>query len=420
MAEFVKSSLLEEFKLPEITHEALKSQLVKINKTHSVKRTTSYANLPLDEKLKVIEKSVYKELGRYKGFVRVIYTADELNKYIDKAIEKNYLAFDTETNNSLDPLTCKLMGLCLYIPNTRPVYVPINHCKPGTDELLQNQVTEEEARKALLRIKDSNTRVVYHNGKFDIRVIYNTLGFYMPIWWDTMLAAQLLNENEKAALKVQFKNHIDPTIGSYSIEKLFTGVSYAWVDPEVFSLYAAIDAYDTYKVQQYQQDIFKQSDMQKLYRLFLDIEVPVTLIVAQMEDVGISIDLDFVNRLNNKYHKNIDETLDNLNEILRPYSKLIKSYQEKGELDNPLNFNSPSQLQILLYDIMKTPTINGVASTDKETLALLNTPFTKELLKYRHFMGAYSLTVFITSKMLLLQQGSSSILFLESSRTAFL
>lgn len=384
MPKFVKSSFLEEFELPSVSHETLKSEIAKIKTTHTVSaKNKSISNLSLEERLRLIEEEVYKTLGRYKGFVEVIYDIDTLNKYIDKAISVDYLAFDTETNNSLDPLTCKLMGLCLYIPNTKPVYVPINHCEPGTDILLKDQVTEEQARDALMRLK--NTRIIYHNGKFDIRVIYNTLGFYLPIWWDTMLAAQLLDENERAALKFQFKNHVDPTIEYYNIEKLFTGIPYAWVNPEVFALYAAIDAYDTYKLQQYQEKIFNEDDMTRLYNLFRNIEVPVTSIVAKMEDTGISIDLDFVNKLNDKYHRGLDKALDNLNSLLEPYRYKIEHYQEKGELDNPLNFNSPPQLQIILYDILGAPMKDGEKPTDKNTLKSLGTPFTKTLLDYRHY-----------------------------------
>lgn len=381
-----KSTLLDDFELPEISHETIKSQLVKITKTHTVEKSkVSYANLPLDEKLKIIERDVYKTLGRYKGFVKVIYDVNSLNSYIDRAINIDCLALDTETNKSIDPLTCKIMGLCLYIPNTKPVYVPINHCVPGTNERLKNQITEEQARECLLKLKEKNTKIIYHNGKFDIRVVNNTLGFYLPIWWDTMLAAQLLNENERAGLKPQFKKYVDPTIGTYDIEKLFIGVPYEWVDPEIFALYAATDAYDTYKLQQCQLKQFKQEGMEKLYNLFLNVEVPVTLVVAEMEDTGISIDLDFVSKLNYKYHKNMDKALNTLNELILPYSDIILNYQEAGKLDTPLNFNSSSQLQILLYDILKTTPLNESKSTDKATLKELNTPFTKALLEYRHY-----------------------------------
>ena len=385
MANYVKTSLLDDFELPEISHEAIKQRLVKIGKTHSVQqKQVSYANLPLEEKLKIIETEVYKTLGRYKGFVKVIHDAETLNRYINKAISVDYLAFDTETNNSLDPLTCKVMGLCLYIPNTKPAYVPINHCKPGTEELLPNQVTEQEAKDALMRLKD--TKIIMHNGKFDIRVINNTLGFYMPIWWDTMLAAQLLDENERAGLKPQYKKYVDPTIGTYNIEKLFAGVPYAWVNPEVFALYAAIDSYDTYLLQQNQYDRFSQPGMENMFKLFSTIEVPVTLIVAKMEDDGIDLDMDFVTKLNNKYHAGLDKAISSMENYLDIYKTFIQMYQAEGKLDTPLNFNSTPQLQTLLYDILKIPPLEGVGrATDANTLESLNNEFVNYLLDYRHF-----------------------------------
>jgi DNA polymerase I-like protein with 3'-5' exonuclease and polymerase domains len=386
MSEFVKVSLLDDFEIPVVTHNAIKEQLVKIGKSHSVKRTKNVQDLPLTERLKLIESEVYKVLGRYKGFVKVIDNAIDLERYIDKAISVGYLALDTETNNSLDPLTCKIMGLCLYIPNTKPVYVPINHCKPNTDILLENQVSESDVIRILGKLSDDNCKIIYHNGKFDIRVIYNTLGMYLPIWWDTMLAAQVLDENDRAGLKPQFKKYIDPTIGTYNIEKLFAGIPYAWVSPEIFALYSAIDAYDTYKLQQHQESLFTAPGMENNFKLFRDIEVPVTLIVAKMEDAGLDIDMEFVGKLNAKYHKGMDESMERLNEALKPYEKKIRTYQLNGKLDSPLNFNSSAQLQILLYDVIKVEPLEDYGrSTDKTTLKLLNIPFTKALLDYRHY-----------------------------------
>lgn len=383
---FVKASLLDDFEIPEITHETIKQQLIKVGKSHNVVKKENYANLPLEEKLKVISKEVYKALGRYKGFVKCIYSYEELNKYIDKANGTGYITLDTETNNSLDPVTCKIMGLCLYIPNTRPVYVPINHCQPGTEIKLENQVTEEQAMICLKRAVDAGTKFIYHNGKFDIRVCKNTLGFYLPIYWDTMLAAQVLDENERAGLKLQFKNHIDPTIGSYNIEKLFTGIPYAWVDPEVFALYAAIDAYDTYKLYLHQKEIFEQPGMENIYKLFSTIEIPVTLVVAKMEDDGIPLDAEFAEKLNQKYKKGLAESEATMSSILEPYQSRIAVYQANGKLNTPVNFSSAPQLQIVLYDILNIkPLEEGGRATDKDTLKRLKHPFTEALLEYRHY-----------------------------------
>ena len=385
MSEYKKFSFLDDFDIPVITHDAVKQQLVRLGKTHTAKTRKSFDGMPLEDRLKHISNEVNKVLGRYKRFIRVIRDESEFNRYIDKAIECGYLSFDTETNNSLDPLTCKLMGLCCYIPNTKPVYVPLNHTRPNTDELLENQVSEECVKNAFNRLKDSNAKIIYHNGKFDIRVCFNTMGVYLPIWWDTMIAAQLLNENELARLKYQYKVHVDPTIGSYNIEKLFTGLPYAWVDPEVFALYAAIDAFDTYVLQQQQQAIFEQDGMENLYKLFKTIEVPIVSVVAKMEDDGICLDTNFLNKLTEKYSIEKERALRDLERIIKPYRQQIRYYQDLGKLDTPVNFESASQLNIVLYDILKTPVPESGKSTDKQTLQSLKTPFTEAILEYRHY-----------------------------------
>ena len=158
MAEFRKASLLDDFEVPVITNDAIRLQLVKLGKTHAVKKKESISSMPLDDRLDYITKEVYKVLGRYRGFVKVIRTDDELRAYIDRAIEIDYLSFDTETNNSLDPLTGKLMGLCMYLPNTKPVYVPMSHCVPGTDIRLENQVSDECVKECFQELKDHNTK----------------------------------------------------------------------------------------------------------------------------------------------------------------------------------------------------------------------------------------------------------------------
>ena len=385
MAEFRKASLLDDFEVPVITNDAIRLQLVKLGKTHAVKKKESISSMPLDDRLDYITKEVYKVLGRYKGFVKVIRTDDELRAYIDRAIEIDYLSFDTETNNSLDPLTGKLMGLCMYLPNTKPVYVPMNHCVPGTDIRLENQVSDECVKECFQELKDHNTKLVYHNGKFDIRFCYNTMGVYLPIWWDTMIAAQMIDENEQAKLKIQYKNHVDPTIGSYNIEKLFTGLPYAWVDPEIFALYAAIDAYDTYKLQQIQEEYFKQKGNDRLYKLFSEVEVPIVLVTSKMEDDGICLDVDYVNKLDAKYEKGLNEASIKMNEILAPYENELKRYRMLGQLDDPINYESPIQLKIVLYDVLKIKPLDEKQSTDKNALKAIDHPFTKALLAYRHY-----------------------------------
>jgi hypothetical protein len=77
--------------------------------------------------LSVIKTNVLKILGKQKQNTLVIRTREELDQYIDTVIADGFCAVDTETNNSLDPITCKLMGLCLYSPGQKQAYIPVNH-----------------------------------------------------------------------------------------------------------------------------------------------------------------------------------------------------------------------------------------------------------------------------------------------------
>ena len=63
-----------------------------------------------------------------------------------------------------------------------------------------------------------------HNGKFDYEVIKCTCGCVLDVYWDTEIAARILDENELAALKKQYILHIDSTQEKYDITHLFEDI----------------------------------------------------------------------------------------------------------------------------------------------------------------------------------------------------
>ena len=83
-------------------------------------------------RLEEIKEDVIKVLGKYKASMCTITDIEKFHNYVSSCIEADIVAIDTETNNSLDPLTCKLMGLCLYAPGLKAAYVPVNHRDPET------------------------------------------------------------------------------------------------------------------------------------------------------------------------------------------------------------------------------------------------------------------------------------------------
>ena len=143
--------------------------------------------ISIGQRLALITKNVFRVLGKYRKNVVVIKTKQQFDEYIDAAIKSGRIDIDTETNNSLDPVTCKLAGLCLYYPSGMQAYIPVNHRDPYTKERLAWQLTEQDCKEELQRVIDSKIFKIMHNGKFDYEVIKETCDIEVAPDADTMI-----------------------------------------------------------------------------------------------------------------------------------------------------------------------------------------------------------------------------------------
>ena len=377
----------DDFVIPE-TKKVAKKIAKKISEpkdpSQVVTKAVKSKTLSIKEKLSIIRENVLKILGRYKENTLVIRDREDLTDYINKAIENGIIAVDTETNNSLDPITCKLMGPCLYTPGLKQAYIPINHVNPDTLERLDWQLTEKDIAEELARLDEHNVKIVMHNGKFDYQVIKCTCDVALKIYWDTMIGAKVLDENEKSAgLKQQYIDKIDSTQEKYSIDHLFEDIEYALVDPEIFALYAAQDANMTLKLYEWQKEKFELVGHERLYNMFKTVEMPLVEVIAEMEMRGLEVDLEYAELLSAKFHKRLDildvkisDELNKLKSKIDAWRKTedanfhplatkaskdgtFKEQKSKNEqLEDPINLASPTQLAILFYDILNCPPVN--------------------------------------------------------------
>lgn len=411
------------------------NKLNKKSKKFEVEKKVNISKLDRQDKIAYISAEVNRILGKYKEDTIVIYSKQELNDYIAKANKNKEIAIDTETNNSLDYMTCSLMGACLYTPGLKQAYVPVNHVD-DFDNRLTNQLTEEDIKDAFGKI-ESSTLKIFHNGKFDLQVIYKTCGIMLKDDWDTMIASQLLDEEAPAGLKSQYISRIDSSIEKYDIESLFKKEQYAIFPPELFALYAATDSYMTYKLYKWQLAEMEKSP--RLFSLFKTVEMPVLEVVTHMELDGVCIDKEYASRLSVKWHKKQDKLSKELSQELDKYVPAIELWKKtkdanihpvsnktarkqedlakgivldgkkyfyledlpkgtvldeklysvkKSKLEQfqwPLNYSSPTQLAIFIYDILKAPVIDkdSPRGTGEDVLKLLDFPFCKLLLDLR-------------------------------------
>ena len=380
-------------------------------KVKTVKDTIKSKSVSVEEKVKLIIDNVYSILGHYKDNTTCITNYDDLVNYIKAGNKQGVIAIDTETNNSLDPITCKLMGPCLYVPGEKNAYVPVNHVDLYTRERLDYQLTEEQINSALSLI-EPGTVCIFHNGKFDYQVIKCTTNYTCRIDWDTMIGAKVLDENElSAGLKQQYISKIDPDQEKYNIEHLFEKMEYAIFPPEVFALYAATDAYMTYKLYLWQKEQFELDSNKGIYSLFKELEMPLVTVIAEMEMTGMNVDQYYAGRLSAKYHTLLDDVDKKIEaELLllkptinewrlskdandHPLTKAGKPGKSKSEqLEDPINLGSPTQLAILFYDVLKAPCVSKKSprGTGEEQLKAiddkLHIPIVNLLLQRREYV----------------------------------
>ena len=356
------------FDVPKRADREQDRQIANKSKAKTKKAPTTVKGSGLLSKIIRIQEVVDKYLGKYKEEYRVITKKHELAEYIQFANSSGIIAIDTETTG-LDPMLDKIVGLCLYSPNQKAVYVPINHVSYITNERADNQLIEAEVADELSKL---TAKVIMFNAKFDIRVIRNQLNVYLTCYWDCYLASRLMNENEphKGLKDLHSKYVLNGKEDEFSFSGLFKDVQADKVPVNTFYLYAAHDAIVTYELYEYQKqylyydptcDATDRNGMNGVSWVFFNIEMPCVEVVCDMEDNGIELDLEYSKTLSERYRKLLEERTEHFYEVLDNYTAQIESFVKTHvnvKLDDPINIASTSQLAILFYDILDTEPVD--------------------------------------------------------------
>ena len=358
--------------LPEIngnTREVNKRLIDKAKKPNKSKRKTVRAGVSnkqtLAAKMQAVLSVVTKELKPDES-LQLITTPKEFSAYIMECVKNGIVAVDVEAS-SLNTLTCELAGIGLYTPGQKAVYVPLAH-KTTNEEYLNENLDKEVVEKGFKVLCVNRVKTVFHNAKYDIKVLNNQLlGYLLTPYWDTMLASNFLNENEIHKLKTLWDKYCNKTSEkSSSFDDLFDKIEFNYVPLDVAYLYAAKDPKITFELYEFQKRflIGEQAEARGLYeagQLLIKTEMPLVPVVSKMEITGIAIDKPYARELSERYTEKLTASekvvLEYVNENF-DFNTLEHSKTEK--LSNPLNLNSPTQLAILFYDLM------GLESPDRQ------------------------------------------------------
>ena len=317
------------------------------------------------DKLSAINRVVKDRLGEDAENYLLLDSDEKFLDYCKKAQEAEYIAVDTETSG-LDNMLASLAGVCIMSDNQRPAYAPVGHIRAITESLVANQVSKKAIVEGLTLLL--NKKWILHNSYFDIVVLYMTCGLRIPVWFDTLPASHLLNENEQHGLKYLYDKYCtDGIAGVTKFADLFEGIPFIYISPNIAKAYAAHDAEMTMALFKFQYDylcpekeLCKKYDLTRLANLFWNESMPMIDVLVDMKLHGMDFDFEQAEKLRKKYTKCLEEAKIKFIEACKPIKKKIDEYNETHPMkpiENPPNYNSSDQMRAIFYDIIKIGTV---------------------------------------------------------------
>ena len=372
----------------------------KANSSSSRSSITIKGGGDLFSRISTIKAMVEKHLGYLQDEFIVIQNEEQLHDYISTCIHNHVISIDTETTG-LDPMQNDIVGICIYTPEQKGAYIPVHHRSYITNTFVENQLPVSTLKSEFQRIADSAIDIIMFNACFDMRFMKNKIGVALKCTWDCYLAARLMNENEGSGnngLKKLHQKYVKHGEGeAFKFDDLFKGIPFDIIPIQTAYLYAANDPVITYELYDFQRkylyydercDGSARNGMNGVSWVFFNIEMPCVEVVAQMEDNGVAFDTEYANVLHNKYTKLLQEKTDKVYELINMYSEEIAMYKAKhpgNKLSNPINIDSPTQIAILLYDIIGVQSVDDKSprGTGEDILLKIDIPLTHAILDYR-------------------------------------
>ena len=163
---------------------------------------------------------------------------------------------------------------------------------------------------------------------------------------------------------------LNPLNSSYTAESLLS--DYLGITVRSDSLDAKEQALVAYGFIKLKKDFDERLSETRQYKLYTDIELPLSLVLFEMEKTGILVDRDGLK----KYEEDLTVSIDALEK---------KIYEEAGE---EFNILSPKQLGVILFEKMNMPSSKKTKtgySTSADVLEKLaqDYPFVSNILEYR-------------------------------------
>jgi DNA polymerase-1 len=322
--------------------------------------STSHEVKSQEAKLQVITQNK-------KGNYKLVVSKGELDDLLAKIRKNGLVSIDIETDER-HFMECRLIGVALAVEEGEGYYIPILH-------KVQKEISNEEIFSFLKEVcESSDIKKVGHNIKYEYIVLKRYGIELRNIYFDTMVASYLLQpEIQQHNLDKLAEQYLGYTKVRYEdVTRKNLDKSLTLLDAPIESVlnYASEDADIALRLYR----VFKEkiSANPKLEKLLFEVEMPLIVVLAEMEMNGIKIDTEFLKNLSKELDKEIQATA---NEIF-------------GLAGEVFNINSSKQLSYILFEKLKIEPIEKTKtgySTSEEVLEELseNYEIAKYLIKYR-------------------------------------
>jgi DNA polymerase I len=302
----------------------------------------------------------------YSGY-QTVDTPETFTAFVTQLAAQPRFCFDTETT-SVDPLRADLVGLSFCWESGRAYYLPVRG--PSGSRLLDESMVLDALRPILA---NAETEKIGQNAKYDMLVLQRagvTIGG--PVT-DTMVLSYLLESGERNHNLDQLSQRLldHPMIPiSDLIGKGKNQLSMAEVDVSKAAKYAAEDADATWQIEAI---LNARMRAEGLWSLYADLESPLIHVLADMETIGIKVDVALLGRLSTEFAGRLEAIETEI-------------YHLAGRT---FNIGSGPQLRQILFEELKLPVLQktpgGEPSTAAEVLEELAArhPLPKLLIQHR-------------------------------------
>jgi len=305
----------------------------------------------------------------------IVDTLEELNVLVSQLAEQDQISIDTETTD-VSPRHAELVGYSFAWKPGQAFYVPVRG--PAGERVIDPVVAADALRPIL---ENPAIAKVGQNLKYDLIVLRSAGIELRGITFDTMIADYLIDSGERTHnidyLAKKYLDHetikIAEIIGTGKNQLRMDQAPVAKVGP-----YAAEDAELPLRLLPILEQRLSADGLAELNK---NIEAPLIEVLADLEYVGVSVDVA------------------RLAELSADYTMRLRRLKEEIEelAGRPVNIDSPKQLAELLFRELKLPVLRRTKtgpSTDAgvlEELAPLH-PLPAKIVEYRQYsklLGTY-------------------------------